>query len=711
MSEALLQATRTLAGTLQTAVGAYQRLKAENAKLEQTLKTLKDRDIAYREKLVGELKRLFPGFCRYQQAIPEVRRVCTLQKDDDILRNEKIIRGLHRLLTTGLGSMYMFVKTSRLKTDILLDVTPSTIVLKGAASTTRLQARKFQGVYQETDKKDSSPGSANFEVFRESLVADLEIMQQIGGSYFMLAFGPSGTGKTTMITHILDFLLSAPAQQVDVYQLYVRDIIARSNTALVSKPPTALVSKSSKTDVIHSAQHHTLYELFRLIPPDPRSLTHIYLNEIEQIHRIGVDFYRQVADLSQALNEEFSGRVCVKTNKWVTADALVSYISFTSVDMLRQSYLNLNQLLLSPDETEIRNLQTFYEDASENWSSRKTTFATMQNNNPLSPPKKIMDFATQSMHTFQTLCLKVKTRMIEEAFFVSRPLSEQQQESNPFWVSGGFIPLVWLQYGLPSARVPSLSEIVRRVENVDHHYKGLYVEQGTGLTLFKQGIQTLLFSDFVKDGFFNREPTDLPDYVKTLAYAQIVLMGKTFLQHYEAKKTHKIADTENEPFVLANENADFPQVPVEVFKQHVHDFSFQRSTPQNMTSSRGALVYRVPLKSGVTVTLIDLPGNEDQINDCEQKPSLRCDETRGIYHLLDVVKTYLTAKKEQQREVEYKRNGTPSTVSPVLRTIFDPMLKPTAKASFMFFAANYMTSPNFVQNAENAMKYVDELQA
>ena len=170
---------------------------------------------------------------------------------------------------------------------------------------------------------------------------------------------------------------------------------------------------------------------------------------------------------------------------------------------------------------------------------------------------------------------------------------------------------------------------------------------------------------------------------------------------------NKSYDTENQVFRLKNKDVPFSSQTTDEFMSGVKTFSFQRSTPQNKESSRCATVYQLVFKDGKLLTLIDLPGNEDQVLGCqsENDDTVLCTETLGIRELLNYVRTLMTVKR---------LNVTPDKMgidylSETFREVFEPLMDPMCKVGFLCFSANYAASPNYVPNTLATLNYMTGL--
>ena len=562
----------------------------------------------------------------------------------------------------------MFVKSKQKEGPKILTFNGATLTLEKTNYVNNFTT------FQKVDTDAKTPGLANFEAFRSSLDRDLEQIQSVEGSYFIIAFGPSGTGKTTMITHLLKYLKPL-SLTIEVEQLYVRQGLQTSSM----KTQTADKFESTKDGIV---------ELFKLREPLPGNITHVYLNEVEMIHKVGKQFYTYLTELKKLVEIDFNRQ------KFPTK-GFMRLLNYQSFDNFADSYCRLIDETLRPEWKSNFDLFNRYgsdtltpQESSilSNLDLLSTHFPEEERNKRM--PPELKSVAKTCYDTLTTLRHKVQERYKKEVFFIRQEKSERENAMQEFGVSGGFIPMIWLQYFRDDNEVPKDTSDT----NLDKFYQ-VYLDGG--VTTQKNGTNVMYkFQEprLVKEVGIN----PLPDYCNELTSPYESLM-RPLVRYLQPAKY----DSETVPFVCRSTQ---DKVPLEGLEKAVKEFSFQRSTPQNTLSSRSATIYNLTLKdSGMTkVTLVDLPGNEDQIKDCDiTVQTIRCTETRGIHVLLEQVKKGMLHKKEKK--------GGSSFSSPIMKGIFDPMFSATCKLSFLFFTADYVTSPNFVQNAVNALGFVQEL--
>jgi hypothetical protein len=110
---------------------------------------------------------------------------------------------------------------------------------------------------------------------------------------------------------------------------------------------------------------------------------------------------------------------------------------------------------------------------------------------------------------------------------------------------------------------------------------------------------------------------------------------------------------------------------------------------------------------GKTMTLIDLPGNEDQNSVCqsENDNTVLCTETLGIRELLNYVRTLMMVKR---LNVAPENLGI-NYLSETFREVFEPLMDPMCKVGFLCFSANYAASPNYTPNTLATLNYMSGL--
>jgi hypothetical protein len=698
-----VQKMRLLKLKLQEVNEEHNALLAEHAKLDQREKERQDR-------LKIELRRMV--VCIHKADLSFV------VKDEDLLSREKEIRFRMQSIETGMGNMHLFVKTTLNQTK------QKTLVVDGKHiyfdTPRREYINPFSFVYQETDEVES-PGEKNFQLYLKDLLNDLEVHK----SYAAIAYGPSGTGKTTMIQRVVQELyklFSMPP--IDVYQVYVRSPIRQEI------PET---QGNVVTELLEGGTRHERFDLRNV--DDNVDVVKVFLNDVQMIESVGTQMYGHGRTLYRMLAKMLESTVSIKRKtKFFDEDQYVSkYVSKTCpLDKRGEMILQVGRIRQLFNDQHYIYLDGFTTMIEEEW---------------IKPIQQTVELLNKTRSTLHTLITNRFGK--EEAFFTNA--SPTVEEEAYFIKSGGFIPLHWLRYMDPLYAEPILffKDIVPLIQS-NSVSKAFYVT-GDGantqeLTYYFD--QYFLFFTpetanlyFRPDGTSDTELQELRLVVSTsknviledqdlqdstaraavkerndtildareklgsfarVKYEALTKYTTAVLNIRERVNTSESLDPETQHFQFVSEK-DYDITKTTKFIDDVQRFSFQRSTPQNQQSSRCATVYVLHMNEK-TVTFIDLPGNEDQMTGCEsdKDDNVLCTETLGIRVLLKYVREVMTVKR---------LNVLPSEVglkypSKSFADIFEPLMQSTCKVGFLCFAANYAASPNYTENTRTTLHYM-----
>jgi hypothetical protein len=663
-----LERLRTQHIELQIELGKLDVL--EQAKLNKLRAVLRDKVIC--------IRKLEPSF---------------LKGVDDFLPFADQIRKRDKEIETGMGKMYLFIKTTPLQTMKTLVFDSKKIVFQMEKDREKKEYdNPFDYIYMETDDP-KTPGKKNFDLYVKSLLADVEKHNDYAG----IAFGPSGTGKTTMIERVVQHLLLTFKARVAVMQVYPRENIRIHANKVI--PPTAGADESIQTGT------GPLYESFQLCTVGPNDLTHVYLNDVEMINSIGT----QMLEHGRAV-------YCILEG--------VRYLKCTSAE----------------------EGLTFDEDAFKEFIRNEEPYSALEEFDRalemqvLTPVKAKINLYNNALLTLRTL---LKKRLYVEREYFKGPRTQEQTDD--FVLSGGFIPLHWFRYLDVSYSYDILffKDLVK-LQGLKSMYEAIYLEENPTLVKKEENYMFRYFrfsSKEVEDLYFPvEEPViDGGDYrrqwerkhIQSLDddKLQFVYLKQHVMEAPQKKKLlpylaavkgiaaqvkqarSKLYDPKTEPFRLSKQPYPKDTLP-STFIADVKKFSFQRSTPQNQTSSRCATFYLLEFNTpdGVAkrVRFIDLPGNEDQVMGCIAKEDdhLLCTETLGIRSLLTFVQNFMMVKRLNVEAGAIQSAFFPSTI---LQKLFNPLLDPNCKVGFLCFAANYAASPNYTPNTFMTLNYVSAL--
>lgn len=624
-----------------------------------------------------------------------------LQGVDNFLPFADHIKKREKEIETGMGKMHFFVKTTPTPTRQTLHIEGKNIIFRKDHEK-KIYENPFDYVYDEIDDP-KTPGEKNFTLYVKNLLADIETHNDYAG----IAFGPSGTGKTTMIERVIRYLIGTFHLQIGVHQVYPRENIR------IRADNEILPTEGAKESIRRGTGPR--YERFEMCAVGPNDLTHVYLNDVEMINSIG----NQMLEHGRAVYRILQG---------------VNYFKCTSVDEG-----------LTFDEDDFK----AYIREEEPYSTA-AGFDKMLETQVLTPVIAKINLYNNALLTLKTL---LKKRLYVEREYYRG--TQDQGQTDDFVLSGGFIPLHWFRYLMGSYEYDiTFFDDLEKLRTLTTTYESIYLDQNPSLSI--EGIDYMFryfrFStEEVEDlYYFPEEPADIGRqkgeirreqerrYINSLdrsthgtiperaektfrtSEQDIEMYRKGKMRPYiEAVKRiaaqvnqakSKLYDPKTEPFRLTNQ--PYGKTLKSTFIADVKKFSFQRSTPQNQTSSRCATFYLLQFKNdaGVDkrVTFIDLPGNEDQVMGCTAKEDdhLLCTETLGIRSLLTFVQNFMMVKR---LNVEASEIQSVFFRSSILENLFRPLLNPNCKVGFLCFAANYAASPNYTPNTFITLNYVSAL--
>ena len=588
-------------------------------------------------------------------------------------KNELDIRKTIHKLESGLSNMYLFVRAKRVEHP-MLDVSKdgSKIIFEGVGVD-----NPFDQVFQGVDEIET-PGLQNFTAFQPKLISDIRENQRL----FLSFYGPSGTGKTTMMRQVFTSVWKELQERrcndassfmcsttVKVQQLYVRSRLSN---------PIPLTAGSDR----HEETATGLHELFDLKKVGEHDTVKVYLNNVQMIHSVGCELYKHSRKLYRLLHylvpdrpELLDKLIVIKGNTYeLREDELIKAVAI-------HNHADLTTALLA------ENVESF------------TLYV-------IAPLKEIIKLCNSTRIKLHRL---VSERLAVESEHYHEP-------NNDFFIkSGGFIPLFWIPYASPTMVEPISRFNTLRECNVPYDSNdSIYLKSGRD-------------GDNVYQTYLH--------YVKVLLFAPELspslesLLGRWRDEHFPQEYYHKIklicgAVQANVTYDVANQvfslEGDARQVmypsnkTAKDMQEDIQKFSFQRSTPQNQDSSRCATIYTfeytrqhrstVSDRSNHTITLVDLPGNEDQIIGCntEGEDNVLCMETRGIRELLRFIRHMMKIKR---LKVPVKMRY-PSTL---FESVFRSIMEPECKVGLLCFAANYDSSPNYPVNMHATLDFVEAL--
>jgi hypothetical protein len=579
-----------------------------------------------------------------------------LQGEHDFLPFADRIKKREKEIETGMGKMHLFVKTTPTPTRRTLQIQGETIVFRKDHEIKKYE-NPFDYVYGEIDDPKTL-GENNFRLYVRNLLADIETHNDYAG----IAFGPSGTGKTTMIERVIQYLIRTFNVTIRVMQVYPRENIRiRKDNDI---PPTEGANESIRRET------GPRYERFDMCAVGPNDLTHVYLNDVEMINSIG----NQMLEHGRAVYRILEG---------------VHYLKCTFTD----------------------EGLTFDEDAFKAYIRKEEPYSTARGFDEMIETQ-VLSPVTAKINLYNNALLTLKT-LLKKRLYVEREYyrgTRNQDQTDEFVLSGGFIPLHWFQYLMGSYKYDILVfRDLEKLRSLTSTYESIYLDENATLSAKEKDYMFhyfYLLTIEVEDlSYFPKGTTENGRHMRP--YIDAV---KRIAAQVKQSKS-KLYDPKTEPFRLTNQPYGDELKPT--FIADVKKFSFQRSTPQNQTSSRCATFYLLQFKNEDTgvdkrVTFIDLPGNEDQVMGCTAKEDdhLLCTETLGIRSLLTFVQNFMMVKRLNVEASAIQPLFFPSSI---LETLFRPLLNPNCKVGFLCFAANYAASPNYTPNTFITLNYVSAL--
>jgi hypothetical protein len=586
----------------------------------------------------------------------------------NFVSHEKDILALREFIETGMGDMHLFLKKSLYSPPVKLDVKGKEIHFAPVA---KPFPNPFTHVYDGLDEKES-PGQKNFDLYIRNFKKDLEKHK----SYAAIAYGPSGTGKTTMIQRIVKHLFDTHKPSIEVYQLYVRSPIM----ARMSKDIPFTQGATSEERLADRRVH----ERFDLCTVGKGDIVKVILNDVEMIQSVGAQMYKLGNNLYYMVL-----RMIVKKFVSNTLANLPVFIES------KQNKLFLNEMAVEEmfDDQKFRRLEGFYETIQDKW---------------IKPLSDMVDLVNNARSTLQKL---VAERFQKEAEFFAKT-RPTQEEIMYFVESGGFIPLHWMQYMDPNYH-DGIQFFSTDILALNLKHITIYLVQPSEEEFEKYAVQYLNFT-LPRKVIEDSQLPPSPENEKRIADANTILhtyRSSDTLDRYmkavralQVKFTHHLPyNPETQVFQLGKKQE---YVASERFIDDVQRFSFQRSTPQNQQSSRCATVYTLVIDKK-TVTFIDLPGNEDQVMGCEstKDDNVLCNETLGIRSLLKYVRDLMMVKRlnvdPKSVELDYP--------SKAFHQFFEPLMRVDCKVGLLCFAANYEASPNYNTNTMTTLQYMTGL--
>ena len=196
-------------------------------------------------------------------------------------------------LQSGLSNMYLFVRAKG-GVEPMLHVSEdgSKIIFREMSLN-----NPFDEVFQGVDRIET-PGLQNFKRFEPKLIKDIQENEKL----FLSFYGPSGTGKTTMMRQVflcvweelvkkvrVDIEHFICNSKVKVQQLYVRSHLAN---------PIPLTAGSDMREGTATGLH----ELFNLKKVGEDDVVKVYLNNVQMIHSVGCELYKHSRKLYRLLS-------------------------------------------------------------------------------------------------------------------------------------------------------------------------------------------------------------------------------------------------------------------------------------------------------------------------------------------------------------------------------------------------------------------------
>jgi hypothetical protein len=642
-------------------------------------------------------------------------------QDDQLLVREKEIRFRMQSIETGMGNIHLFVKTTADPTK------EKTLVVEGNhirfASVPEPFINPFTFVYDKTDNPDT-PGEKNFQLYLEHLLDDLDRHE----NYAAIAYGPSGTGKTTMIQRVVKHLYEMfQKPPIEVYQAYVR-------APMIQKIPET--QGNNFTRLIDGGIRHEKFDLRTV--DESVDVVKVFLNDVQMIETVGTQMFgygRTLYRMVYAMYDlKFVNPESEHAEKFMAnIDLGLAQICEILPNGELQLQVGRIREFLNNDYLQIYHfLDGFQQMIQERWIK------------PISDTVDLLNKARSTLHTLLT------NRFEKEKAYVNN--SNRSVEDEEYFIrSGGFIPLHWLRY-----MDPTYVEPVLFFKDLDYL---TFLKTVSAVVYFGSKVHSdldvrpywdkyfLFFTPQTANLYFRPPETtyaDLHELQEDVAYSRRDLLDIRGLQNQRTiqetietnerivrakEKIESLADLKTaaltkyvqgirnvRPRVMINKTLD-PETQLfqivskkeddatrtDTFIDEVQKFSFQRSTPQNQQSSRCATVYVLHI-GPKTVTFIDLPGNEDQMTGCEleKDDNVLCTETLGIRVLLKYVRELMTVKR---------LNIVPEDIgmsypSRLFADLFKPLMNPTCKVGFLCFAANYAASPNYTENTRTTLHYM-----
>jgi hypothetical protein len=585
---------------------------------------------------------------------------------------EKEIMLLRESIETGMGEMHLFLKKSLYDPPVKLNVNGNEIRFEAVKTPF---PNPFKYVYDGLDEKES-PGKKNFDRYIQNFKADLDKHK----SYAAIAYGPSGTGKTTMIQRIVKHLFNTHKPSIEVYQVYVRSPIMAPNSKNIPFTKGATSNKLLEDRRVH--------ERFNLCTIEKGDIVKIILNDVRMIQSVGAQMYAHGMNLVRMITET------IRNKYFTNHQAHLGEIVTSKENKLVLVESAVYQLFKGQ---KFRNIAGFDDTIQDKWVK------------PLSDTVDLVNNTRSTLHKLVT------DRFQKEAEFFANS-SRTVEEIIYFVESGGFIPLHWFQY-----MDPHFHDDIHFFYDHNNLYKlqdvhtSLYLDKKTPLkeiveyclNFFKftnpKAVQESRLTpneennQRIADAKVELDPTSSS---QKDAIARYVGAVKTIQGRFMHQETYV---PETQVFQLGPKKE---YVASERFIDDVQRFSFQRSTPQNQQSSRCATVYTLVIHEK-PVTFIDLPGNEDQVMGCElaKDDNVLCNETLGIRSLLKYVRDLIMVKRlnvdPKTVELDYPSNE--------FRQIFEPLMRVECKVGLLCFAANYEASPNYTTNTLTTLQYMTGL--
>lgn len=591
--------------------------------------------------------------------------------------HEKDILLLRESIETGMGDMHLFLKKSLYDPPVKLEVIGKEIRF---APVETPFPNPFTHVYDGLDAKES-PGQKNFDLYIQNLKKDLKKHK----SYAAIAYGPSGTGKTTMIQRIVKHLFDTHKPSIDVYQLYVRSPIMATTS---NEIPFTQGAKSQE-----KLEDRRVHEKFNLCSIERDDIVKIILNDVQMIQSVGAQMYdlgRSLYKMVYSMIQKHARWDPIKKKMYIPAHYLYTYIES------KQNKLVLNVKAVEElfVDQKFRGLDGFDKEIQDKWIK------------PLSDTVDLVNNTRSTLHKLVTDRFQKETELIANR-------GRTQEELSYFYESGGFIPLHWLQYMDPnyhddihffSGEIPAVLEAIHLTMYLEIPSEQEFQEYADIYFVYT------LPPKVIQDSKLPPIPANekrIADAKKILDPTSLKAKQKIYIENVrtiQKKLTGRPPyNPETQVFKLGRKST---YVASEKFIDDVQRFSFQRSTPQNQQSSRCATVYTLVIDEK-PVTFIDLPGNEDQVMGCEstKDDNVLCNETLGIRSLLKYVRDLMMVKRLNVDPKSVQLNYP----SKAFHEFFEPLMRVDCKVGLLCFAANYEASPNYNANTMTTLQYMTGL--